>query len=466
MIFTFHHEPSGHKIVCSRCHRPHDDVEPAAEQLCLECHPEHTETWHPTGEGLRCAICHQPHRAPPKGDALCTQCHSQAADVPVHQLPGHPKDCLACHTAHFNTFKLRNGCADCHSDAMQSDLLSQTAGHSDCSGCHRDDDFTFKGNRACANCHKAEGAILGSDQVPEQHQYCRNCHEPHTWRAPFNATCKRCHQAVQVLEHQAAYHPTDCSACHDAHLLGKLPASGDCGGCHTGDDRVPAFGSDAPAPHTECANCHGDDALQTGDFTFAGEAESCLLCHGDPGGGQAWSELPDGHRSCTACHPAHTWQVAAAAQSCSSCHGAIAADAPNASHADCFSCHTGHGLQFGVAGPRALLATCRVRIPRPDTPTVLHVIANMRFRRTPAAARSATRTRPKAITPVKEDARTAMVFPRNARRRTSRPRAAERGLAGEGCRVSQANSRGSGRCKGSPPVRRQAGAVRGNETAW
>jgi len=361
MIFTYHYEPSGHKIVCSRCHRPHDLAEPVEEQVCLECHPELAETWHPTGEGLKCAICHEPHRKPPEGDTLCTQCHGQAADVPVHQIPEHPKDCLECHTAHFNTFKLKNGCADCHSATENSDLLSQTPGHSDCGACHQENSFAFKGNRACAGCHAAEGAILGNDEVPEQHQYCRNCHEPHTWRAPFTRTCQRCHQGVQVFEHQATYHPKDCAACHDPHLLKQLPASGDCGGCHTGNDKVPAFKHDEPMPHTVCANCHSDDATETGDFTFAGERESCLLCHTDSGGGASWNELPENHRNCTACHPAHTWQVAAA-QSCQVCHGDVAAAAGNDTHRNCFSCHsTDHGLEF--VGTDASCKICHAEPP-------------------------------------------------------------------------------------------------------
>lgn len=356
MIFTFHHEPSGHKIVCSRCHRPHDEVEAAAEQLCLECHPEHSETWHPTGEGLRCAICHQPHREPPKGDMLCTLCHGQATNVVMHQIPVHPKDCLACHTAHFNTFQLENGCSDCHGGQEDSDLLSQTSGHSDCSGCHRENDFTFKGYPSCGNCHSAEAAILRVEQAPEEHMNCRTCHKAHTWRATSPGICRGCHQADDVYEHLLAYHPKDCSACHDPHLTTAVPSTGDCNGCHAGDGRVPEFERNAPMPHTVCANCHNDELSPSGDFSFVGDQESCLLCHTDSGGGRAWDQLPDSHRSCAVCHPAHTWRLAAPEQSCHVCHGDIAGAAGSPEHRDCFNCHgANHGLQFaGVDGSCAL----------------------------------------------------------------------------------------------------------------
>lgn len=365
---TEHSEGGGHlegffrlehdeMVLCDHCHQPHEEDPPAAIDLCIECHHELSDLRHPQGGTGSCGICHRPHSSQPTGGDVCVTCHGQAEDVLVHNIPDHPNDCLVCHEPHFTTIEIRGVCSDCHEDMPDFAEGGQPAAHLDCANCHTLENFGYKGSYACAGCHTGPGAVLGNEDAPFQHKNCASCHPAHSWAAYGN--CQSCHKDVSgVLAHELEFHPADnCRACHDAHLGTGMPASTDCMACHEDTGMLPGFGDDPPQLHLQCANCHTEDAMASGGFDFVGADSSCQLCHAEASAGVAWDDAPSGHTGCLDCHLAHSFAPAATEDSCALCHADVADTATNDFHADCANCHSG-AHSFGFVGLESSCALC------------------------------------------------------------------------------------------------------------
>lgn len=345
-LYGFYRADSKMQFACGSCHNPHTEQPVGPPKMCSICHGEMAKTDLLKQGHVNCSACHTPHSWVFAAKQGCLTCHAQPPRVNVHLIGVHPQDCTQCHSPHFTDNKLRGAqCQTCHSDKVYKAGRNQPKAHLECLNCHSQRDWGFKGGAACATCHSEQGAVLANTAAPDKHKQCAACHLPHNFRTSFSQTCQRCHKLDAVFEHRLPFHPKDaCSVCHDAHLATMPPKSGSCDACH--GEAIPKFALPAPEPHTECVNCHSQESIDGRKFEFVGTENSCQVCHAlastEPE--VAWDQAPSGHLMCNGCHPAHTWQVEAGANTCGVCHGDVVEATAASGMPDCFTCHEANHL--------------------------------------------------------------------------------------------------------------------------
>ncbi len=354
-VYGFFEHKMKSEMACSSCHLPHSDPQIFATDNCSHCHGQFLDNPLVKKGHRSCTICHQPHYWTVEvNDTTCTGCHSAPSSVLEHNLGPHPKDCTKCHSPHFYDRSIESGnCSSCHDEMNFLGGRNLPSAHMECTNCHNVSSWNFKGSTTCAKCHDGPGEVISKDDAPAEHKACMNCHKEHTWRTTYAKTCYKCHDDLdRINEHKVEFHQDNCDACHDPHLDFSPPESGDCSGCHS--DAIPNFKPASPEMHMVCENCHTEESVESRDFEFAGEEDSCLLCHTeaieaeDGGEGVAWEDAPMGHTMCTACHTDHSWTPRYGENTCGVCHSDTweqVSDHPV--HNACDNCHNAdHLMEF------------------------------------------------------------------------------------------------------------------------
>jgi predicted CXXCH cytochrome family protein len=292
---------------CDSCHRQGTIARAKPKtNVCFACHDEtafQAKFVHTAVKQGKCTGCHEPHLAArdkfvrADGPALCTGCHA-AIKAKIDADGAHAQakdDCSTCHHPHqsANPAQLNDSvpalCLTCH-DASDKELTAK----------HLQADLT---KTDCLTCHDPHGSreksllVNGSLHPPFAEKSCNSCHASET-AAKFIATtakelCVACHSDVEETAakakfQHAALEAADCTECHTPHAsreerLVKLPAGGECTGCH----------ADQAA---------GKDEYAHGAIGFLG----CRACHEPHGGERPRFLRAEGDKLCLGCHEANT----------------------------------------------------------------------------------------------------------------------------------------------------------------
>jgi hypothetical protein len=303
-------------------------------------------TW--LGLQTSCTSCHEdPHRGQFK--AACTQCHGMTGWKPASGFD-HAATAFALSGRHRDV-----ACDRCHKLAKAGaagESYRQYAGISagDCNACHTDPHAGALGG-PCAKCHVTAG---WKQNVGGTFDHARTRYPLVGQHARVD--CGGCHGGERRKPAFAA-----CTDCHrDAHGAASLqrPRLLACEGCHTVDGyrpaRFDAVRHDSTAfplrgAHlaVACDGCHKPRAGKAAPDLAPAHAR-CEECHRDPHRGQ--TARVQGERGCVACHAENGWRQVAFD------HAATGYPLENAhARATCRACHADAVFHSGQA-PRTCSA--------------------------------------------------------------------------------------------------------------
>lgn len=294
--------------------RPTTTISFADGCLTSECHPTLTQRTHVHAPiaAKACDACHlsdagnhtYPLRAPVQ--AMCTGCHTFAADAPPHHRSMAVDACLACHDPHASS-----------SDFL---LVGDSIGAT-CATCHTETPGRTKhaayAQALCAQCHVSHGVpnpmlLTGGDAA----DHCASCHQ-----STVDAMTAASHSHLKV-DHA-------CMACHTGHAseVDNLLKEETRTGCITCHNELGAIIDTATVSH---------DAVLTGD--------QCVSCHEPHASGDPMMLKDDQTHVCLKCHSsavkAHDGrtilEMATAIAAAPVVHGAV-------SSGRCSTCHSVHG---------------------------------------------------------------------------------------------------------------------------
>ncbi|UCC25105.1 MAG: cytochrome b/b6 domain-containing protein, partial [Gemmatimonadales bacterium] len=270
--------------------------------------------------------------------SVCSDCHSSLEGFRLEALAhADSLTCVTCHHVGFSNdpelVRLRriDQCRDCHDDIGES--------HSGI------------GDRApeCTECHSIHGTReVAPNQVASAR--CGVCHsEPHPAHVPLDAeapVCADCHTVHGPGEEHLGAATSGCASCH----AGAHPA-------HDAGDGWFGIVTDTGAPAGDavtCVRCHG---VETGFAVPRQVEDGCAECHGETGTDHAGHRVEDA--GCTDCHDLALSLVsrrgrAALDRACGDCHeepwsavqsGAHGLDGGTVPTPGCATCHpAGQGL--------------------------------------------------------------------------------------------------------------------------
>jgi predicted CXXCH cytochrome family protein len=313
--------------LCGSCHELELEEEyvhqPAAEDLCVECH-------HPHGGQDRFML-----RA--AGAATCTECHDDVTEgMPMVHGPAAAGACTACHRSHCSSnAKLlalpeRELCLECHL-ALRKRLETVRTVHdpvtAECVACHSphatEHKMMLKAQTVelCVDCHsdieeQLDAATAGHDPVSTG-PACRNCHNPHCSEFPamllndMTAQCLSCHD--REIELADGTKLADMKACLESgsNRHGPIAQANCAGGCHEvhGGANFRILAGEYPAefyaPFDEeayelCFSCH-DRQLVLDPHTD----RLTNFRNGDHNQHYVHVNKPVKGRTCRACHQTH-----------------------------------------------------------------------------------------------------------------------------------------------------------------
>ncbi|MCB1677846.1 MAG: DmsE family decaheme c-type cytochrome [Halioglobus sp.] len=220
-------------------------------------------------------------------EAGCLDCHTAAADAPVHAV---------LRTVHGNLGEGRaQTCRACHGDSPAH--AREPAGEApEVSFGPRWRSGIEVRNGSCLACHQANGPLLSWQGSSHQREdlACDSCHTSHSQRDgaldedTSSHLCGACHQPVRAQLRLPSRHPiaegkTACSDCHNPHGgsgeadLYQVSVNDNCLSCHQ-DKRGPFLWEHAPVAE-DCALCHRPHGSVHERLLSARGPALCQQCH-------------------------------------------------------------------------------------------------------------------------------------------------------------------------------------------
>lgn len=163
-----------------------NNIHPAANEDCLNCHEETNSATHPSSAVTDFSI------SDPVPD-LCFYCHDEPDETKKLHLPFEDGDCLDCHSPHSSSAKflltensIKETCNQCHDIPTGNKSLHKPAADGNCTYCHSPHQsdkaklLKKETNELCYSCHNEMDVDLNNYTVHSPFEDdCTECHNPH-----------------------------------------------------------------------------------------------------------------------------------------------------------------------------------------------------------------------------------------------------------------------------------------------